>query len=96
MLSTEIITFNDNLYKVLRVFDEHPDFPIKETVQRLHVCDQVLRRGGKLYFCRAIVDAVILDQADEQVQLVEERTQGSTETETQSSPQGEVTTATAD
>ena len=53
----EIITANDNLYQLIRVLKEnqlkHLDTDI---LRKYFLCDKVLRKQGKLYFCRTIKD----------------------------------------
>lgn len=76
MFNTEIISFDNRLFKLVRKFPAHPEFPIEDAKQ-IYFCDTVLKKDGKLYLCREIKDAIIV-QDDEQVQLVEERTQKET------------------
>ena len=51
----EIISANDNLYQLIRVIIEsrlkNPDM---EILKEYFLCDKVLRKQGKLYFCRLI------------------------------------------
>ena len=51
----EIIYTNDKAYQLVRVLKEdrlkNPDM---ETLKEYFLCDKVLRRQGKLYFCRLI------------------------------------------
>ena len=51
----EIIYANDNLYQLIRVIIEsrlkNPDM---EILKEYFLCDKVLRKQGKLYFCRLI------------------------------------------
>ena len=53
----EIIYANDKAYQLVRVLKEdrlkNPDM---ETLKEYFLCDKVLRRQGKLYFCRLIED----------------------------------------
>lgn len=63
-----IISYQDTLYTVIRVFKDYPEFPIQQIQDRLAVCDKVLRKQGKLYFCRTIQDVLV---QDEPLQLVE-------------------------
>jgi hypothetical protein len=91
MFNTEILSFDDRLFKLVRKFPAHPEFPIEEAKQ-VYFCDTVLKKDGMLYLCREIKDAVII-QDDEQVQLVEEGTQ---ESEAKERTKGEVKAATTD
>ena len=51
----EIIYTNDKAYQLVRVLKEdqlkNPDM---EILKEYFLCDKVLRRQGKLYFCRLI------------------------------------------
>ena len=51
----EIIYTSDKAYQLVRVLKEdrlkNPDM---ETLKEYFLCDKVLRRQGKLYFCRLI------------------------------------------
>ena len=51
----EIIYTNDKAYQLVRVLKEdrlkNPDM---ETLKEYFLCDKVLRRQGRLYFCRLI------------------------------------------
>jgi len=51
----EIITANGNLYQLIRVLKEdqlkNPDM---EDLKKYFLCDTLLRKQGKLYFCRII------------------------------------------
>lgn len=96
MFQYEVIHFEDNLYKVVRTLKDEPKFDV-EDLKVCYNCNMVLRKRGILYFCSKIEDAIILsDDNDEQIQLVEERTQESTETQAEPSIEGQVPTATAD
>ena len=51
----EIIYANDKAYQLVRVLKEdrlkNPDM---ETLKEYFLCDKVLRKQGRLYFCRLI------------------------------------------
>ena len=51
----KIITANGNLYQLIRVITEsrlkNPDM---EDLKKYFYCDTLLRKQGKLYFCRLI------------------------------------------
>ena len=51
----EIINANGNLYQLIRVIREdqlkNPDM---EDLKKYFLCDTLLRKKGKLYFCRII------------------------------------------
>ena len=51
----EIINANGNLYQLIRVIKEsrlkNPDM---EILKKYFYCDTLLRKQGKLYFCRLI------------------------------------------
>lgn len=51
----EIINANGNLYQLVRVLKEdqlkNPDM---ETLKEYFLCDTLLRKQGRLYFCRII------------------------------------------
>ena len=51
----EIISANGNLYQLIRVITEsrlkNPDM---EDLKKYFYCDTLLRKQGKLYFCRLI------------------------------------------
>ena len=51
----EIINANGNLYQLVRVIKEsrlkNPDM---ETLKEYFLCDTLLRKQGRLYFCRLI------------------------------------------
>ena len=51
----EIIYTNDKAYQLVRVLKEdrlkNPDM---ETLKEYFLCDKVLRKQGRLYFCRLI------------------------------------------
>lgn len=60
-MSTELINFNDNLFQLVRIFPDHPNFPVEEGKEYLR-CDTVLRKEGRLYFCRKIEDAQVIEE----------------------------------
>jgi hypothetical protein len=92
MFHYDVVSYQDSLYKVIRVFNDHKQFPVPEMKEYLF-CDTVLRKEGKLYLCRKIQEAVIIEDNNEQVQLVEEGTQ---ESEAEERTKGEVKAATTD
>jgi hypothetical protein len=57
----EIINANGNLYQLIRVLKENqlknPDMGILKEYFR---CDTLLRKQGKLYFCRLIKEVEII------------------------------------
>ena len=61
MFNKEVVTYKDELYIVKRKFTEHKDFPTTEMREYL-LCDLVLRREGKLYFCEQIKQAEIIEE----------------------------------
>lgn len=87
------VKFQDHLFKVLRVFDDSPDFPVEQTQNRLLVCDKVLRKQGKLYFCRSIQD---VDIEHESLQLVETGTQKSGSTSADTNQKRQIQTTSED
>jgi hypothetical protein len=81
VIGTQVISYNDNLYQLLRTFHEKADFPVNEA-KEYYNCDTVLRKEGRLYFCRLIEEAqVITEDNEQQIQLVE------TEQKTETSPE---------
>ena len=51
----EIIHANDNLYQLIRVIiEDRLKNPDMEILKEYFLCDKVLRKQGKLYFCRLI------------------------------------------
>ena len=51
----EIITANDNLYQLVRVLKENQlKNPDMEILKEYFNCDKLLRKQGRLYFCRLI------------------------------------------
>ena len=61
MFCKEVIHYKGEIYTVKRKFTDHPDFPIPDMKTYL-MCDQVLRKEGKLYFCEHIPDAEIIEE----------------------------------
>ena len=57
----EIIYANDKVYQLVRVIREdrlkNPDM---EILKEYFLCDTLLRKQGKLYFCRLIEEAEII------------------------------------
>ena len=64
----EIITANDNLYQLVRVLQEdqlkNPDM---EILKEYFLCDTLLRKQGKLYFCRLIYDMYYADEISAEI-----------------------------
>jgi hypothetical protein len=75
ILGTEVISFSDNLFQVVRTFRSSENFPIDE-VKEFYGCDTVLKRDERLYICRKIEEAQVIE--DESIQLVEEKQEEST------------------
>ena len=51
----EIINANNNLYQLVRVLKENQlKNPNVEDLKKYFHCDTLLRKQGKLYFCRLI------------------------------------------
>ena len=51
----EIISANGNLYQLIRVITESRlKNPNMEDLKKYFYCDTLLRKQGKLYFCRLI------------------------------------------
>ena len=57
----EIIYANDKAYQLVRIIREdrlkNPDM---EILKEYFLCDKLLRKQGKLYFCRLIEEAEII------------------------------------
>ena len=72
ILGTEVISFSDNLFQVIKTFPNNEKFPIDEA-KEYYNCDTVLKREERLYFCRKIEEAQIIDdiQAVEVIEAVE-------------------------
>lgn len=62
----EIISYNNNLYEIIRKFKDHFDFPTTQA-KKYYVCDTVLRKEGILYICRIIQDAQVIEETHEQI-----------------------------
>lgn len=60
----EIISYNDNLYIVVRKFKDHPNFPIAEA-KEYYLSETVLRKEGTLYICRIIEEAQVIEETHE-------------------------------
>jgi hypothetical protein len=60
----EIISYNDNLYEVVRKFKDHPDFPTTEA-KEYYLCETVLKKEGILYICRIIEEAQVIEETHE-------------------------------
>lgn len=56
----QVIEFNGNLYQLVRIFREKNNFPIDE-FKEYYNCDTTLRKEGKLYFCRLIQEAQVIE-----------------------------------
>ena len=61
MFNKEVIKSKGELYIVKRKFTDHPDFPTAEMKEHL-LCNLVLRKEGKLYFCEHVPDAEIIEE----------------------------------
>ena len=59
-IGTQVLTFNNNLYQLIRTFRDREGFPIEEG-KEYYNCDTVLRKDGTLYFCRVIQEAQIVE-----------------------------------
>ncbi len=64
MFSSEVISYQDKLYIVVRTFPDHEDFPATEA-KEYYNCDMVLRRQGKIYICRVIEEAQVIEEYGE-------------------------------
>jgi hypothetical protein len=93
-IGTEILSFNDNLYQLIRRFRDRENLPISDMKEYYH-SDTVLRRDGFLYFCRLIQEPQIIEDGQIEMELVEtpqqEEAVGS-----ETSTEGEVLSPTAD
>lgn len=67
-LGTQLLTFNGNLYQLIRRFHERENFPITD-MKEYYYCDTVLRKEGYLYFCRLIEDAQLIEETDGQIEM---------------------------
>jgi hypothetical protein len=61
-IGTQVITFDDKLFQVVRVFRERENFPITEC-KEYYRCDTTLKKDGSLYFCRLIPEVEILEES---------------------------------
>ena len=93
-IGTEILSFNNNLYQLIRKFRDVEGAPISD-MKEYYNCDTVLRKDGFIYFCRHIQEPQLIQETDGEVQLVEtpqqEETVGS-----ETSTEGELLSPTAD
>lgn len=78
-IGTQVISFNDKLYQIIRAFRDREGFPVEECREYTN-CDTTLKRDGMLYFCRFIEEAQIIENThtDGEIQLVEEEQKEST------------------
>lgn len=84
-IGKEIISYNNNLYELVRTFKDKEGFPVNEA-KEYYNCDTTLKKDGVLYFCRLIEDAQIISEIkDEPIQLVEKEQEESTTPEERSS-----------
>jgi hypothetical protein len=60
-LTRTFVNFQNNLYEVVRVFNESQIKNI-ELVKEFLDASLALRKNDKIYFCRLIEDAVILEE----------------------------------
>ncbi len=60
----EIISYNDNLYIVVRKFKDHPNFPV-DAAKEYYLSETVLRKEGILYICRIIEHAQVIEETYE-------------------------------
>ena len=74
-----ILSFDGNLFKLVRVFNAKQDFPIEEA-KLYYNCDTVLKKENKYYLCNKIQEAEVLnpEQNESQIQLVEKSEETST------------------
>jgi len=80
-IGKEVISYNNNLYELVRVFREKENFPITEA-KEYYNCDTTLKKEGILYFCRLIEEAQIIEETKhESIQLVEEKQEAEAPTE---------------
>jgi hypothetical protein len=56
--SKYFIRHDNNLYELIRKFQEESVIDVNELKEFLH-CDLVLRKDNYLYFCKQIEDAII-------------------------------------
>jgi hypothetical protein len=76
VIGKQIISFNDNLYELVKTFQDKEGFPTTEFKEH-YECDTLLKKEGILYFCNLIQEAQIIED-NEQIQLVEEKQEEST------------------
>lgn len=93
-IGTEIISFNDNLYQLIRRFRDRENLPITDMKEYYH-SDTVLRKDGFLYFCRLIQEPQIIEDGQIEMELVETPQQETT-VGSETSPEGEVVSTPAD
>lgn len=67
-IGTEILSFNNNLYQLIRRFHDRENFPVSE-LKEYYNCDTVLRREGFLYFCRLVEDAQLIEENNGQIEM---------------------------
>lgn len=60
--SNYFIRHEDNLYQLIRKFQEESIIDVNELKQFLH-CDLVLRKDNYLYFCKKVDDAIIDEES---------------------------------
>jgi hypothetical protein len=60
----DIISYNDQLYEVVRKFKDHPDFPV-DAAKECYLSETVLKKDGILYICRIIEDAQVIEETYE-------------------------------
>ena len=61
-----LLNFDNQLFQLIRIFPAHENFPIEEGKDYLK-CDTVLKKDSKLYFCRKIEDAQVIQESYEQI-----------------------------
>jgi len=60
-INRTFVNFQNNLYEVVRVFSESQVKNI-ELIKEYLDTSMALRKNGKIYFCRLIEEAVILEE----------------------------------
>jgi uncharacterized protein (DUF2164 family) len=73
----EIIKKGEDLYKLVRVFreDQFPDEIDVDLIKEEFFIDTVLKRQGKLFLCRKIEDAIIINEKiEENEETIQEET----------------------
>ena len=93
-IGTEILSFNNNLYQLIRRFRDVEGAPISD-MKEYYNCDTVLRKDGFIYFCRHIQEPQLTQETDGEVQLVE-TPQQETIIESEESVEGEIPTSAED